>query len=534
MQKIRTFILTATIIFTVAIFGCKKEDNKTQTTNGNMQNVTLKGVVKDNNGNVMSGVKVSTGSLSATSDAKGKFSFNQTEVIESRAIIKFEKEGYFTLTRSREKTDELFIDAIMYKKGNSDISLQTTFEASSGKILTVNSGMTVKLAASSIKKADGSEYSGTVHANMLYLDPNNENFAGLMPGGDLAAIRSDNSKAVLISYGMTNVNLSDGAGNKLQLKSDAPAELTFPIPAGMENNPPATIPLWTFDEQKAIWIEEGYATLQGNVYIGTVNHFSWINLDKPENVVTLEGEVDCEDGVPAKFIRIEISTSNGKTAAYTDSKGKWSTIAPAGTNINVTADGCSNPQSIGSQQGNSKYNVPKLIVPCPEDEEDDDSQGGDTSQYAIKYMFSGGSDHVMILSVDVFNQKARVRTDMFTEEMHIITLTNTYTKETWQYMPYVGWMQQQYYEGAAETSEYTSTDSAIIDEGYTYEGTVVIAKKTCKLYTKPSDTGTDKIAIWNNLILLLETGGSLMEATAVTLTVPAKAFEKSTIEVDWI
>jgi len=56
---------------------------------------------------------------------------------------------------------------------------------------------------------------------------------------------------------MVNVNLTDNSGKPLQLKGDAPAEVTYPIPKGMESNPPASIPLWHFDEEKGIWMEDG-------------------------------------------------------------------------------------------------------------------------------------------------------------------------------------------------------------------------------------------------------------------------------------
>jgi hypothetical protein len=296
--------LMAMMMIAMVIAGsCKKDDkNDENRDNNNMQNVTLNGIVNDIYGNPLGGVRVTTGTLSTTSGNDGKFSFQQAGVVNNRAVIKFEKNGYFTLTRSGVKASDMFIEAVLYLQGNSSISLQTSFEASSAKTLEV-SGMKVALSASSVVRADGSAYTGVVNANMLYLDPNNENFTGMMPGGDLAAIRSDNSNVMLISWGMTDVNLTDNAGNPLQLKGGSPAELTFPIPEGMENNPPPTIPLWHFDENKGIWTESGVAALQGNVYVGTVTHFSWVNLDVPAERVTIRGAVtDCNDK-PLSYVR---------------------------------------------------------------------------------------------------------------------------------------------------------------------------------------------------------------------------------------
>ena len=269
--------LSVTMLFTV--IACKKDkpDNPDDPS-ANMQTINLIGFVKDKSGFPLSGVKVTTGTATAMTDGKGEYRFSEAEVVSGRMVMKFEKEDYFTLTRSCKKESDLYIGAVLCPKGNSDISLHTTFDASKEGNLKIG-GMKVDIAPSSIVRADGSAYSGTVTADMLYLEPNNEDFPDMMPGSDLKALNSGGNETSLISYGMINVLLADDAGNPLQLKSGSPANVTYPIPAGMERQAPATMPFWHFDEEKGIWIEDGVATLQGNVYVGTASHFSWHNLD---------------------------------------------------------------------------------------------------------------------------------------------------------------------------------------------------------------------------------------------------------------
>jgi len=270
----------------LVVYSCKKDKpDKPDDPSANMTALTLKGFVNDINGNPMSGVKVTTGTASVTTNGKGEYQFSEAEVINNRAVMRFEKEGYFTLTRSLKKRDELIIPAVLCRKGNSDISTEITFDASKGGILKVG-GMKVDIPASAVVRADGSAYSGTVNADMLYLEPNYDAFSDMMPGGDLKAIGVSGSEVSIISYGMVNVLLADDAGNPLQLKSGSPADVTYPIPAKMETNAPATMPFWHFDEKKGIWIEDGVATRQGNVYVGKANHFSWHNLDKYSKTAT--------------------------------------------------------------------------------------------------------------------------------------------------------------------------------------------------------------------------------------------------------
>ena len=308
--KFQLIPFSAILIIGILFATCKQDKDDNGNNSGDMQSVNLQGLVKDASGNPLGGVNVVTGSLSATTDSDGKFTFSKVEVVNKRAVIQFEKGGYFTLTRSNVKRSDMFIDAVLYRYGNSDISSQTTFSAASETTLAVGN-MKVALPASSLVKADGSAYTGTVTANMLYLDPNNENFTDMMPGGDLLALNATGSEVILISYGMTNVVLTDSDGKPLQLKSGSAAETTFPIPGGMKNTP-ATIPLWHFDDDKGIWTESGVATKEGDVYVGTVSHFSWCNLDYPARQVTIKVTVKAPpcptcDTVPVPWVKVTIS-----------------------------------------------------------------------------------------------------------------------------------------------------------------------------------------------------------------------------------
>jgi len=531
--KMRSVVAVAICLAGLTMFsGCDPKGG-----NANMQKVTLKGRVKDISGIAISGVRVTTGSLNTLTDAKGEFSFTQAEVINSRAVIKFEKSGYFTLTRSGVKENEMFINVALYPKGNSNISLKTSFNSASAKTLEVSTGMKVKLSASSIMRADGSAYSGNVNADMLYLDPNNEKFPDLMPGGDLAAIRSDNSETMLISWGMNNVSLTDDSGNPLQIKGDVPAELTFPIPEGMENNPPATIPLWHFDEAKGIWTESGVATLSGTVYKGTVTHFSWVNLDEPAKRVTLKGKVICEGNKPVPFVSVKA----GQTASATNSKGEYSVVVPANTPITVivTANGGSDSKNVPGQPGNTTYNVPNLVIPC------NSEGGGEPGTYvkmekgAIKYQAQGGNiwiitfkDHGMRFRWDMFNANE----DPDSQTTYII---NHYTQTYWignNDSNNEGYWEDYPYSYAGTPGDFGSVFFGLNEADYAsfQQGTITIAGKICNKYVFNSSDYQIIIAFWNGMTMLYEINGDvLFVATKAVIDAPDSAFTKTFI-ITWI
>lgn len=117
-----------------------------------------------------------------------------------------------------------------------------------------------------------------------------------MPG-DLRGISTDGSLKTLTTYGMAAVELTGALGELLQIAPGQKASLTMPIPVAILSNAPATIPLWSFDEAKGLWKEEGQAIKTGSNYVGDVSHFSFWNCDVPNNYVQFNCTVKNSDGI---------------------------------------------------------------------------------------------------------------------------------------------------------------------------------------------------------------------------------------------
>ena len=325
----------------VVVMACN-EDDAPQAGKGNqgipptakvevtMKDAFVEGTVKDTDGNPLDAVVITSGETTVTTDRNGNFSMNEIADASGRFVLKFSKSGYFPITRSGVFEKSLSIYVVMQPKSGTN-TLNTTFSAEVEETMEAD-GMQVNIPASSLVTEDGFIYSGNVQAEMLYLSPDNENFAEMMPGGDMAAQRSDESEAMLLSYGMVEVSLIDDSGKPLQLKEGEKSKMTFPIPESMRNNPPTSIPLWYFDENAGLWIEEGAATLEGDVYVGMVNHFSWHNLDVPAERVTITGKVtDCQDRpVPRVLVTVE------QTSAMTRNDGTYTVYVPENTPVPVT------------------------------------------------------------------------------------------------------------------------------------------------------------------------------------------------------
>lgn len=350
-----TFVFMALLMMLMTFASCSKiqdllnegdddDDggiNPPELVEGRMEDIALSGIVRDASGTPIEGVSIVSGSSSATTNTDGFFEFDQVQVVSvqnDRSVVRFSKAGYFDVVRSMDADDDAADGAswevVMCKKENNDFTSIKTYSSSSDQTLQAGE-MKIDMPQDGYKvDGTGVGYTGKVKSEMVYLDPNNERFSEMMPGGDLAAVRSDNSSAQLVSYGMTDLNMYAENGDKLQLKDGCKAKLTFPIPAGMGENPPASIPLWSFNEKTGLWEEEGSAALQGNVYVGEVAHFSWVNLDYPEKQGTVYGYVKDDTGKVLPGVRLSIGQLLASTVSKSD--GYYSHEVPANTDFSIT------------------------------------------------------------------------------------------------------------------------------------------------------------------------------------------------------
>lgn len=349
-----TFVFMALLMMLMTFASCSKiqdllnegdddDDggiNPPELVEGRMEDIALSGIVRDASGTPIEGVSIVSGSSAATTNTDGFFEFDQVQVVSvlNRSVVRFSKAGYFDVVRSMDADDDAADGAswevVMCKKENNDFTSIKTYSSSSDQTLQAGE-MKIDMPQDGYKvDGTGVGYTGKVKSEMVYLDPNNERFSEMMPGGDLAAVRSDNSSAQLVSYGMTDLNMYAENGDKLQLKDGSKAKLTFPIPAGMGENPPASIPLWSFNEKTGLWEEEGSAALQGNVYVGEVAHFSWVNLDYPEKQGTVYGYVKDDTGKVLPGVRLSIGQLLASTVSKSD--GYYSHEVPANTDFSIT------------------------------------------------------------------------------------------------------------------------------------------------------------------------------------------------------
>jgi hypothetical protein len=369
----RSLRAVALIFVSLFLFQCQKElsnvggpDITPNIVTADPISATVQGNVLDETGAPAAGVAISVGSQAATTDASGYFRIKNASLDKNASLVVAEKTGYFKGMRSfsaTSGTNQVVIKLI--KK-----SLAGTINGTSGGEVTLTNGTKIALQANGVVLASsGSAYTGTVNVYASYIDPTAADISQTVPGSFMANDKNG-SRVTLASYGMMAVELESAAGEKVQVKSGNTATLTTPIPASILASAPATISLWSVDEQTGLWKEEGTATKNGTNYVGDVKHFSFWNCDVNVPGIQLSMTVKNAAGQPLvhAMVRIIRATSGYYSQAYgwTDTLGQVAGLVPSNEalTLQVLGGACGNvayTQNIGPFTQNTNLGV--ITVP---------------------------------------------------------------------------------------------------------------------------------------------------------------------------
>lgn len=318
MKKI-VFILSIFMVLGLFWTSCQKEANFSGIT------VEVSGKILNDRGNGLEGALLELGEEKTYSDANGNFNIKVNDIgAKNRALLKVSLAGYMGSSYSFLVENGKNYKTTLILKGADGT---TSFTVSTGGNITLSSGASAVIPANGVTLKDGSAYTGT-HVNISVQEINEEKgiiFSPMIPGNTLTAEDINGNTQELYSYGMLKIELTGDNGEQLQLTQNQTASLTFSIPTSQLSSAPSTIPLWYFDETKGIWQEEGFATKQGNTYIGNVNHFSTWNCDAPHPPCTITGCIEDDAGNPFTYKVIQV----GQVLTITDENGCFSTPIPA-------------------------------------------------------------------------------------------------------------------------------------------------------------------------------------------------------------
>lgn len=279
-MKKTVFALFLSIAAFALLVGCGGGGSSSPTTG------TLKLNIVDNS-DVPVPVSGATIIINGKAETENTSTHLRENVDAGKAFIKVSKSGYLaTMKYEPVKTGYTTVATItlVVTAGNimtSTIDLTTAQPAVEFKDAQANKRVTIDFPA-----LDDATASQTV--DVFHNQPTDDKDVVAFPGVFMGVPTGETEEVPFETYGYVNVNLNgasipEGKVATVTIYCDADTAVVAP---------PATMPLWYFDETEQKWKQEGNATWDSTLkaYIAQVSHFSWYNLDRPlgNDVQTLE------------------------------------------------------------------------------------------------------------------------------------------------------------------------------------------------------------------------------------------------------
>ena len=301
----------------------------------------------------LAGVAVSSGTASTTTGADG--TFNLTAVTPGAAVVSFSATDH---ARSHANATVAAGQTASVSVRLTPIGTRQTTTAAAGATVSVpGTPAQVSLPAAGIVDRNGAAFAGTMTVELTPINPALD--PGNMPG-DMTTRLGDGTVQPIESFGALAVNLQDGSGNKLNLAAGTTATVRIPL-ATRSAAPPATVPLFYFNETTGLWVQEGTATLQGTApnqyYEGTVTHFTTWNADQVANTIRVTGCVQEANAVrvAGALVRADGVDYSGVASAVSDASGNFIVSMRRGSKASVSAafeSRYTNTVTAGPSEGN--------------------------------------------------------------------------------------------------------------------------------------------------------------------------------------
>ncbi|VAW49088.1 hypothetical protein MNBD_GAMMA03-256 [hydrothermal vent metagenome] len=331
------FYFVSIVVLSAFLSGCFNEggggQSEPEPNNSSSHVGTVSGQVFNGiTGQAVSGITVSIDEQSTVTEAEGRYTLQNIELSERVVVTtngsNFAKQS--KIIRITQENPEVHLPIRVLP-----VQMTQVFDPNTAQVLSPeNSTASVNLIANSLVQADGSSPVGDVTINLTTIDPTLD--IELMPGDMQTSVGGVLSP--IESFGAMAVTFTDSSGNDLDLSQGSTATIRIPL-ADKSGNPPAMIPLYFYDDEEGIWVEEGSATLMtdalGSYYQGDVAHFTTWNADDLFEQVIINGCIENIDG--DRLLAVKIISSgedySGTSASWSDASGNFSIIVKSNASV---------------------------------------------------------------------------------------------------------------------------------------------------------------------------------------------------------
>lgn len=330
MKNIYTLLFLFSLVF--AFNGCKKEDDNSPggglTQTGDQITTSISGVVRDLQGNPVTGAQVTAGGQTASTNSSGVYLLQNVSVNKTRAVVSAVKSGYWLQQKGfiAHANTTCYADIVLFTDDKS-----YSIDAITGGTVSMPGGSSITFPANAFVTSGGAPFNGTVTITAHEILTSDNDYFLRIPGGDFQAKDANGELKFLFSMGMAGAKLYDGAGNELKIAAGKTALVRFPVNPAQASVATPSIQLWHYNEAEMLWIEEGAATMNGSYYEANVSHFSWYNCDYTGATCTMNLTlVDCSgQPVPNQSFDFQVLNGYGHSCGITDANGTATGLVPA-------------------------------------------------------------------------------------------------------------------------------------------------------------------------------------------------------------
>ena len=321
-------------------------------------------VVASRTGLALSGVTVASAGHSASTAADGSYTLNDVPTGDGK-VVTFELAGHARGVLA------VSVAASATARANArltPVGATQSFDATMATTVAVaGSPAQVSLPAAGLVTAAGAAFTGTATVEVTPINPAND--PGNMPGNYTAMATGSSAPQTIESFGALNVTLKDAGGNALNLAAGKTATIRIPL-ATRSPNPPATIPLFYFNESTGLWVQEGTATLAGTApnqyYEGTVSHFTYWNADQVIDTIRVIGCTQDDQGAKVSDADVDSygSDYSGHDHVTSNANCDFAVAIRKGSVANVVAQvgkRSSSPARVGPSQVDIVLTAPLVL-----------------------------------------------------------------------------------------------------------------------------------------------------------------------------
>jgi hypothetical protein len=294
----------------------------------------IAGRVVDPNGTAIAGVAiVIDGETRATTDASGAFDLEADAA--QTIVLALEADGFVRgLERVTVSSTATALRVTMLPQAPA-----IPLDADAGGRVTGQRGASMDAPPGAFVDRQGRAISGMVDVHLTPLNPSLRAELDAYPG-DGRARTATGDTVQLETFGVVDVTVRQGDVD-LTIAEGMGVSVEFPLPDPNPATPPATIPLWGFDEVAGVWTEEGTATLDAErgVYVGTIGHLSPWNCDQALEATCLRGAVTdaSGDGIEGAYVIARGVDYIGDASAVAGEGGEFCVPVRRDSRVEITA-----------------------------------------------------------------------------------------------------------------------------------------------------------------------------------------------------